>query len=215
MLLTLSNSLLTFLLKPYTTLCERCFNFNRKMKKWYLSITFIFLLGSMQAQFRKEGFKEQVVIGVKVGPVMSTFSNNADAKPFIGIYTGLFAAIKITDKYALQPEIAYTSQGAKFDTGDVNLNYIIIPMILKHYVADRIIVEVGTQMSFLTSTRSTNSELLDSYNKIDFAANIGLSYYLNPKMMLGFRYCLGLARIEKIENPTKSSVIQLTFGYHL
>ena len=185
------------------------------MKKRYLSIAFIFLLGSMQAQFRKEGFKEQVVVGVKVGPVISTFINNADAKPFVGIYAGLFAAIKITDKYAFQPEIAYTSQGAKFDTGDINLNYIIIPMILKHYVADRIIVEVGTQMSFLTSTRSTNSELLDSYNKIDLAAIFGLSYYLNPKMMLGFRYCLGLARIEKIENPAKSSAIQLTFGYHL
>jgi len=185
------------------------------MKKWYLSIAFIFLLGSLQAQFRKEGFKEQVVVGVKVGPVISTFTNKADAKPFVGICAGLFAAIKITDKYALQPEIAYTAQGAKFDAGDINLNYIIIPMILKHYVADRVILEVGTQMSFLMSARSTNSDLLDSYNKIDLAAIFGLSYYLNPKMMLGFRYCLGLARIEKIENPAKSSAIQLTFGYHL
>ena len=185
------------------------------MKKRYLLIAFIFLLGSMQAQFRKEGFNEQVVIGIKGGPVISTFINNTNAKPFIGICTGIFAAIKMTDKYALQPEILYSAQGAKFDTGDIILNYIIIPLMLKHYVADSFILEVGTQMSFLTSTNSTNSDLLNPYNKIDLAANFGLSYYLTPKMMLGFRYCLGLAAIEKIENPSKNTAIQLNFGYHL
>jgi hypothetical protein len=76
--------------------------------------------------------------GVKGGLNLTSFSggNYYDAKSLVGFQVGGFAEIKIIERLSIQPEVLFSTQGAKLDGGsfgDFNskLNYINVPAISK------------------------------------------------------------------------------------
>ena len=178
------------------------------MKKIILTAVAVFAFSFANAQDTK--------YGVKGGLNMS--NNSADgSKSITSFHLGGFAQFKMNDKFAIQPELLYSAQGAKTDFGTLNLNYINIPVMAKYNVADAFSIEAGPQIGFLMSATFASVDVKDTCNSTDFGFNLGAGYDLNETMSLGLRYTMGLSNVEKDvagqASNSKNSNIQLSFGY--
>ena len=181
------------------------------MKKIILTAAAVFAFSFANAQDVKFGAKA----GLNISSITGDDTEELSSK--IGFQVGGFAEIKISDKFAIQPELLYSAQGAKFDGGNLNLNYINIPVMAKYYVADAFSLEAGPQLGFLMSAKADGKDVKDGFNSTDFGLNLGAGYDLNEKMSLGLRYNIGLSDIEKDlmagESGSTNSSLQLSFGY--
>lgn len=182
--------------------------------------------------------------GLKGGIDFSNFTGDTegiDFKSRVGFTIGGFVEIKFSEKFAIQPEILYATQGAKvknfgvqldnwtYVVGNVNFNlaYINVPLMFKYYASEGFALEAGPQIGFLTSAKSKTTvngynrshemNVKDSFQSIDFALNFGASYDFTKNVSIDGRYNLGLANIAKTEagDETKlhNSVFLVTLGY--
>lgn len=201
------------------------------MKKIVLSLLAVAAMGlSANAQ-------QVVKFGPKAGVNLSNLSggdaDNLDMK--VGFHVGVFAEIFFTDKFALQPELLYSTQGAKGEIlgGDFEAKYdfINIPIMAKYYVIDNLAVEAGPYVGFLMkaenelsgSTSSFSGDVKDEMKSVDFGLGFGASYSLDNGFFAGARYSLGLSKIgEKndaaalsmgLGEDIKNNVIQISVGY--
>lgn len=186
---------------------------------------------------------QEVKFGVKGGLNISDFSGDTegiDLKSKAGFNVGGFVEIKLSDKFAIQPELLYSTQGPKAVNqigemngvtynGDVcfNLSYINVPVMFKYYVAEKFNIEAGPQIGFLTSAKtkttidgwdgSNELDVKDIFESIDFGLNLGAGYDFTDHFSAGVRYNLGLANIAKTESGDDSklhnNVFSLSVGY--
>ena len=169
---------------------------------------------------------QDVKFGAKVGLNISNFSGDvAESKSLIGAQLGGFAEIGISDKFAIQPELVFSMQGAKteYSESDVDysyseeskskLNYLNVPILAKYYVADKFALLAGPQFGFLISakenydfsetsmgTTDAGSESIDTkdfYKTLALSFNIGTAYSITENIFVDARYNLGLSSITK------------------
>jgi len=107
-------------------------------------LTSIFITAVSQAQ--------EIKFGVKGGLNLSTLSG--DSPNISG--RGAVLEVKFNDKFALQPELLYSEQGASAENGQLvnietklRLNYINIPILAKYYLTKGLSVEAGPQLGIL------------------------------------------------------------------
>ena len=141
-----------------------------------------------------------------------------------GFHVGAFAEIRF-NKFAIQPEVYYSSAGGKWKATiknttiehDFNLEYVNVPLMFKYYLTNGIAIEAGPQAGFLTDSKMKFSDLDPNsakFNDFDFSVNIGLSINLPLHLMLSARYNAGLTNV--VDNPDvdwKNRVMQLSVGY--
>lgn len=179
------------------------------MKKLFLSALLLAGTCLIQAQDMK--------FGVKGGLNSSTLSGSEGAKSIIGIHVGGFAEFKVSDKFYVQPELLFSMQGAKYDGGTFNLNYINIPLMAKYAIAEKFNLQAGPQIGFLMSAKAASVDVKDMTKSLDFGINFGAGYDLSENLFLEARYNLGLAQTQKElapgETAAKNAVIQLSLGY--
>lgn len=177
------------------------------MKKTLL-ITVIVLALSLKAH------AQSVRIGLKAGLNYANVTGSTIQTDAITSYhAGLVAEIKIFDKFAIQPELLYSTQGASYKTPleDIKneLGYIAIPVMMKIYLSKSISLELGPQASFLLSEKN-NFNATDS-NTFDFSVAGGLGLKVTKNLFIQGRYGLGLTEISTNAN-TKNAVFQLSAG---
>ena len=198
------------------------------MKKIILTVAAVCAFGFANAQETK--------FGVKGGINLSNYSGDSDDyEGKVGFNVGGFAEIKISDKFAIQPELLFSTQGAKFSesgpdftvTYKENLSYLNIPVMAKYYVADKFSIEAGPQIGFLVAAKgkgegnftgtnfSESEDIKSDFNTVDFGVNFGLGFDFTEKVSLGFRYNLGLSNVIKDSSDFKdaNSVLSLSIGY--
>ncbi|OXG04434.1 outer membrane protein with beta-barrel domain [Flavobacterium araucananum] len=166
--------------------------------------------------------------GVKGGLNLTSFSggNYYDAKSLVGFQVGGFAEIKIIERLSIQPEVLFSTQGAKLDGGsfgDFNskLNYINVPVLAKFYITKQFTVEAGPQIGFLVSAKTDGDDAKDSFKSVDTGFNFGAGYNFTENVSVNLRYTVGLANIADYEvdnteqylDSPKNSVLALTLGY--
>lgn len=204
------------------------------MKRIILSMIAVITFGFVNAQETK--------FGIKAGANLSSWTGDTDGvnlNPRFGFVIGGFAEIKLSDKFAIQPELNYSTQGTKQDnfvflqnlhfdyyelpTADIrwNLAYLNIPVMFKYYVADKFSVEAGPQIGILLSaktktkiegyTQTTEMDVKDFFKSIDFGLNFGASYDFTENVSIGARYNLGLANIAKTIDGDKSKLHNSVF----
>ncbi|MBE8728011.1 porin family protein [Flavobacterium hungaricum] len=184
------------------------------MKKIILAAIAVLTFGWANAQ--------EVKFGVKGSVSLSNFTgddNGFDWKSKVGFNAGGFAEIKFSEKFAIQPEILYSLQGAKTKYEDgyasdiytydekYNLSYINVPVMFKYYAAEKFNIEVGPQIGFLVSAKckyeylneSETEDVKDIFKSVDFGLNFGAGYDISKNISAGVRYNLGLSNIAKTE----------------
>jgi len=158
---------------------------------------------------------QHVNIGIKAGLNVYNINNDNGASydSKLGFNAGLIGHIHLSKKVALQPEVVYSGQGAKFTTAGVetkyNLAYINVPLMLQYMFDNGFRLQAGPQVGFLASakaeTGNTKTDFKDNMNSVDFALGAGVGY-VNPPTGFGVdaRYNLGLSDINK-NSPVKST----------
>jgi opacity protein-like surface antigen len=176
------------------------------MKK--LSILFIVLLSaySVNAQMFK--------FGLKGGANFSSLEgDNIESSKYTSFHVGGLVEISLLENLSVQPELLYSSQGAKFDEAaveDINYNYITVPVMAKFYlVSKKFSLEAGPQFSFLINQNVSDQFKAESF---DFAVAGGLGYNITEHFFVQGRYVLGLTQANK-EAEVTNRVIQLSLGY--
>lgn len=192
------------------------------MKNFLLYVCIcLFSFGGVQAQ---EFFNFGVKGGVNFATLTGDDADELDVKMKTGFHLGVLAEIMISDKFGIQPEVLYSSQGAKSDMGDVDvdlkLDYIAVPVMLKYFVAPGFSLEAGPQFSFLTKSEieaesqgdSASQDLKDDTESFDMGAAVGLGYGLPQGFLVQARYVMGFSDVYT-DSDTKNSVIQLSVGW--
>jgi hypothetical protein len=178
------------------------------MKKILLLFVLLCAISNAQAQLR---------IGVKAGANFADLDGvSFKTEMRTGFHFGAILELKLPGSLALQPELLYSSQGAKVNSAafdDIQYDYITVPVMLKYYlIKDIIDVEIGPQFSFLVND---NVDFGDS-STFDFAALGGVGVDLGDHVFLQGRYVLGLtsASTDALANADiKNKVIQISVGY--
>lgn len=183
------------------------------MKKLFLTAAAIFAFGFANAQETKFGVKA----GLNMADLGGDDADGIDSK--IGFHVGGFAEIKLSDKFAVQPELVYSTQGGKVDGGKYNFDYLNIPIMAKFYATEQFSIEAGPQIGFLMSAKvkpdsGDSIDVKDELKSTDFGANIGLGYNFTENISANLRYNLGLSNIVDADGAElKNNVFSLSVGY--
>lgn len=182
------------------------------MKKIIFTVVLAFVFGFVNAQERQD-----MAFGAKAGLNLANITNADGSSTLLGFHVGFFAEFMLGDNFAVQPEVLYSAQGAEFDDGDLKLDYITIPVMLKYYVAAPFSLEIGPQVGFLVSAEELGVDIKDDVKSTDFGINFGAGYDITPNLIIGARYNLGLTRWQEVlfpgEPESENSVFQISLGY--
>ncbi|UGS21864.1 porin family protein [Flavobacterium cyclinae] len=186
------------------------------MKKMIFSALALVVFGVSQAQEIKYGAKA----GLNISNVSGDIENN---KPLIGAHLGAFVEVKLTDKFAFQPELLFSMQGVKIDYSesavdysysykeDNKINYLNVPLMAKYFATEKLFLEAGPQIGFVLSAKSDIEEtetfmgitdsfsgdvdIKDNLKSVDFGLNFGLGYEFTSQFFASARYNVGLTNI--------------------
>ena len=183
------------------------------MKKILLAaVLFIATSATIQAQLLKLGVKA----GVNFANQTGDFPEAIDKEGITSYHAGLVAEVKLLEKFAIQPELLYSTQGATYKFADAQedfkneLAYLSIPVMAKIYMTKSLSLEVGPQASFLLSQK--NDVDFEDANTFDFALNAGLGLKITESIFVQGRYSLGLTDVSP-NADIRNSVIQLSAGF--
>lgn len=166
-----------------------------------------------------------VSLGIKGGLNYYNINNNNDFKydNKLGYHLGLLGHIHLNQSFALQPEIVYSTQGAKYklnnETTNFNLSYINVPVLFQYMFDNGLRLQAGPQLGVLVAAKSkTGSVTVDNKENmkpIDLALSLGAGY-IHPPSGVGIdvRYNLGLNNINDIgEVESTNRGLQLGLFY--
>lgn len=176
-------------------------------------------------------------LGPKAGVNLANVSNY-DAKALTGIYAGAAFSIKFNERYALQPELGFSMQGANdvYDSDEkVQMDYFTFGVINKLYLAEGFHILAGPEFNFKINDTFSDwvddgyyddyGNYIDSSSDIqpfDFAIVAGLGYDLPMGLSFEARYKQGLLDVNDFFNvdddeSSKNMVFQfgLAYKFHL
>lgn len=168
---------------------------------------------------------QELDLGLKAGANFSNFSDTKglDMSNKTGFQLGAFAAIRMGN-IAIQPEILYSQQGAKFNHDDIDLNYVNVPLMFKYYVINGLNIQVGPQFGFVVDDNL--GKVFTGINEgvkakdFDVSGLVGVGLDLPFGIRLDGRYNFGLndaikSTSENVNfvNPGKNSVFTVSVGY--
>lgn len=163
--------------------------------------------------FSVQSFSQGLDFGIKAG---MNFANITDATGLTnktGFVVGVFAGVKLNDKLGVQGDLLYSQQGAEFDGGEIDLNYVIIPVVIKYYITESLNLQAGPQFGFVV-----DDNIKEVFNGIseaesfDLSAVIGAGFEFPFGIRVSGRYNIGLTDIMKLGDG-KNAVATVAVGY--
>ena len=184
----------------------------------------LFLIASITALFVCNVNAQEVKFGAKSGVNFASLSgDDADATDGItSFHIGGVVNIGISDKFAVQPELVYSSQGYTYtdsyeEIGSYTgkLDYINLPILADIIVGEGFSFQVGPQIGFKITDKEKGQQG-ESYSlgaeSIDFGGAFGVQYKMQTGLFFQSRYTLGLSDVVK-DVDAKNNVLQLSVGY--
>ena len=179
-------------------------------------------------------------IGLKAGlnfaDVSSASSINSSSRS--GFMAGIFLAPNSKSIISSRTELIYSRQGYNFqngtNTGNVNLDYLILPQLMGINITKFVQIQLGAQMAFLLNAKadSTGSgggssgqygSVMNYYNKFDYGFAAGAEIHPVMGLLIGARYNISLGKLYKDiqtgQEPSfssidaKNNVIQIFAGW--
>ncbi len=118
-------------------------------------------------------FSQEIKFGAKVGLNLSNLRGDYptgidEHNSKSGFHIGGFAEYEINDKFTLQPELLFSTQGNTYDYKDyygggsyydgadynLKLNYLNLPVILKYKIIEKLSIDFGPQIGYLMSAKT-------------------------------------------------------------
>ncbi len=150
---------------------------------------------SLQAQHMNIGIKG----GFNLYNVVNENNNYGD--PIKGFHLGLIGHFHLDNKFALQPEVVFSTQGSNDGLNStLNLDYVNVPVLVQYMFDNGFRLFAGPQLGILINAKSyiDNAEIdrKNNFNSLDLGASLGVSY-INPDSNFGIdaRYNLGLTDV--------------------
>lgn len=155
-------------------------------------------------------------IGIKAGlnfaNVTKVSSINNDSRT--GFHAGLFLASSTKKILGSRTEIMFSRQGYDYktntNTGNVNLDYIMIPEFLAINITRFLQIQVGAQVSYLISANvdsasksnnaalgNTYGKIMDLYNRFDYGFGGGIEIHPVSGLLIGARVNVSMGRLYK------------------
>ena len=185
------------------------------MKKIILTaIVLLAVSTNMQAQAVTFGFKGGLNYANQTGSDITVNNTNYNTDAITSYHVGLITELKLTDGFAIQPELLYSTQGASYKNAveefKNELGYLSIPIMAKINLNQAISLDLGPQASFLLSEKNKfNAKNAETF---EFGVAGGLSLNITENFFLQGRYVLGLTEASK-EAQVKNSVFQISAGF--
>jgi hypothetical protein len=158
---------------------------------------------------------QMLKFGVKAGANFASLEGDGleGLETYTSFHFGALLEVKVFENFSIQPELLYSSQGAKVsdeNVKDINFNYVTVPVLAKFYlITDKLSVEAGPQFSFLIDDNVGDQFESESF---DFAAVGGLGFQFTENFFAQARYVAGLTEASK-DAEVKNRVIQVAIGY--
>jgi len=185
-----------------------------------------------ETSFSDKGSGFLMKYGVKAGLNMTSMSNDMAFDPGFGMGVGFRVggflnmrwgyrtenSSKGTGLWGFQPELMYSNQAVKTDAGDVKMNYIAVPLLLKVYPTTALSIEIGPELSYLISTSPSTMAVDGAEIKVGDCKGMnvglaaGLAYDFEMGLTVGARYTYGFTDMAK-NLKWKNSNIQVTVGW--
>ncbi|MBS1918982.1 MAG: PorT family protein [Bacteroidetes bacterium] len=181
----------------------------------------------------------QLGIGLKGGLNFANVSgaSSINSSNRSGFHVGVFLAPAGKSIISSRTELEYSRQGYSFksgaNTGNVNLDYILLPQLMGINITKFVQIQLGAQMAFLLNAKadSTNtggssgpySSIMSYYNKFDYSFAAGAEIHPVSGLLIGARYNIGLGKIYKSmesgqmpsfsTEDAKNNVVQIFAGW--
>ncbi len=187
----------------------------------FISVT-ILTLGTVQSQeFR---------MGAKLGLNIASLGGDSYGVGSLGARTsfhlGGLVEIPLMGKFAVQPELLYSSEGSNWNFSgvddNINLDYVRVPVLGKYYIIEGLTAEAGPVFGVLVNAKNDDGDdIKDSFKSFDAAFGIGASYRLDMGVFFSLRYNKGLLNVneEYVDDgitysyKNQSNVFQISAGY--
>ncbi len=190
----------------------------------------VLCITSVQAQDARMGIKG----GLNVTNLYLEDVNDENAR--FGFNLGLYGQILSSDVFAIQPELLFSTKGAKWEytgaldqTIDFNTNYLDLPVLAVFKLGKSAEIHAGPYAGYLLSAKikydgdfanGTDNIDRDDLNTIDYGlvGGFGLNF---GAMQVGARYNYGLAKIadsdgaKSLLGDSKNSNAQLYVSFDL
>jgi hypothetical protein len=187
----------------------------------------------------------QLGIGLKAGLNFAnvTGASSINSSSQTGFMAGIFLAPSSKSIISSRTELIYSRQGYSFknseNTGNVNLDYIILPQLMGINITKFVTIQLGAQMAFLLNAKAdsstTNSggiptgpagpysSVAGYYNKFDYGFAVGGEIHPFKGLLIGARYNISLGKLYSSamtgQSPSfssidaKSNVVQVFAGW--
>ncbi|MBL7700230.1 MAG: PorT family protein [Chitinophagaceae bacterium] len=155
--------------------------------------------------------------GINFANVTKASSINNSSKS--GFHAGIFLAPESKGVIGSRTELIFSRQGYNFktnsNTGNVNLDYIMLPQYMTINITKIFQLQLGGQMALLLNARADSSsggatvpgpagKMMDFYNKFDFGYGGGLEIHPVSGLIIGARVNISLGNLYKDISATNT-----------
>lgn len=141
--------------------------------------------------------------GIKAGANFANVTNASDinSSSETGFHAGLFLAPPSKGVLGSRTEFLFSRQGYDYstntNTGNVNLDYIMLPQFMAINITKFVQLQVGLQMAYLVSAKADStsstgeygpySDIMDLYNRFDYGFGGGVEVHPIGGLLIGAR----------------------------
>jgi hypothetical protein len=157
-------------------------------------------------------------IGVKAGLNFAnvTKASSINNSSRTGFHAGVFMAPPSKGIISSRTELIFSRQGYNYKsgstTGNVNLNYLMLPQYMAINITKYFQIQLGGQMAILlnakadSSTSGTSSgmpggQIMDFYNRFDYGYGGGIEIHPAAGLLIGARINISLGDMYKQPEP--------------
>lgn len=166
-------------------------------------------LSAQKKKTHRKSTKPQVEFGIKAGASLSRITGHDENYTYsnkVGYYGGLVAKYSVAPKFDLQAELLYSMLGTGMkarnedyiNNGNLNMSYIILPIMAQFNISPELYIEAGPEFSFLVDSKlkdkesSKENDWKERSTKFDIAIGFGGGYYFTNNIAVNLRANLGV-----------------------
>lgn len=200
------------------------------MKKVLLSLGLCVITGLAIAQAERPGQRLSATgpsFYFGGGPTLSKFTGDLAGDPsmLVGAQVALGMSWKLSNNFAVVPELNVAMQGTKWDDfkQTYRLWYLNLPVVVRYQLGQSgLFVETGPQIGLLLDAQrklqdnDEKDDISESFKSTSVNWNFGVGYNLGNNLSINARVAPGLTDIDKDKTyKTKqfTSAVRLVFGF--